>query len=223
MPPTQQTRLRSGQLSWAPRVPLVYQILGRDGELLYVGVTDDLFSRMTGHQRAHAQWLSEAATIVWQEHPTMREAKEAESWLIIDDDPKYNVIHKGGRTVAETLEDCRHYAPSPKWERLGLVVRARRREIGYSQTYLANRAGVSVDALRVLEHGLAENCERDFLDAIERGLQWRPGSIEAVLVDAEPTPIPDMEVTAPLVASIDHPLTGLDPQAPTAGMLGSSQ
>jgi predicted GIY-YIG superfamily endonuclease/DNA-binding XRE family transcriptional regulator len=180
MPGTQQTPLRSGQLSWVPRVPLVYQILGHDGELLYVGVTDDLVGRMAGHQRAHARWLNEAATIVWQEYPTMREAKEAESWLIIDEGTKYNVIYNDGRTVVEELERFRRW-PTSKWVRLAVVVRARRRELGYSQTSFAYMTGVSVEALRALEHEAAENCERDFLNAIERGCDGGRGQLRLSL------------------------------------------
>lgn len=75
----------------------VYQAFCLCGDLLYVGLTGNLFGRLTTHARVRAPWELKAAHIAWALYPTRAKAKRVESRLIRTLDPMHNVA---GRSMA---------------------------------------------------------------------------------------------------------------------------
>lgn len=71
---------------------------------------------------------------------------------------------------------------------IGRRIDARRAELGLKLKELAKASGVSVEQLRAIRYG--ENRPRALTAAaLERALQWAPGSVDAILDrDADPLP-----------------------------------
>jgi transcriptional regulator with XRE-family HTH domain len=67
------------------------------------------------------------------------------------------------------------------WERLGHDVRARRTELGLTQSEVADRGGPSVETLRTVENNRAGRLSPRMRRALERVLRWQSGGIDAVL------------------------------------------
>ena len=80
-------------------------------------------------------------------------------------------------TMAEGSDQAR--------QRLGELVLARRQELGLSLREAARRAGIMRPTWTGMEHGSRRTAAYNFA-AIERALDWRPGSIEAVLAGGQP-------------------------------------
>lgn len=101
---------------------------------------------------------------------------------------------------------------SPR-ELLGQRVRQRREDLGLSQPAAADRAGINRDTWRNMENG-----SRDIRSynhrAVERALQWQPGSVEAILAGGEPQPLGEQE-RIPLPAEVRRWLAIMaDPNVP---------
>jgi transcriptional regulator with XRE-family HTH domain len=76
----------------------------------------------------------------------------------------------------------------PDHRRLADYVINRRTELDYaSQEELAEAAGVSLKTVGRLENGASVASAT--LGKVERALKWKPGSMRAVLIGREPTPI----------------------------------
>jgi transcriptional regulator with XRE-family HTH domain len=73
--------------------------------------------------------------------------------------------------------------------RLGELVLARRRELGFSLREAARRSGLMRPTWTGLEQGTRRTAGYNFA-AIERTLQWGPGSIDRILNGESPTPRP---------------------------------
>jgi transcriptional regulator with XRE-family HTH domain len=80
-------------------------------------------------------------------------------------------------TMAEGSDQAR--------QRLGELVLARRHELGLSLREAARRAGIMRPTWTGMEHGSRRTAAYNFA-AIERALDWRSGSIEAVLAGGQP-------------------------------------
>src|SRR4051794_1358785 len=95
-------------------------------------------------------------------------------------------------TMAEGSDEAR--------QRLGELVLARRQELGLSLREAARRAGIMRPTWTGMEHGSRRTAAYNFA-AIERALDWRPGSIEAVLAGGQPhtsrSPTSSTEASAP--------------------------
>jgi hypothetical protein len=98
-------------------------------------------------------------------------------------------------------------------QRLGLLVVARRKELGLSIREAARRAGVMRPTWTGLEEGSRRTADYNFA-AMERTLSWGPGSIEAVLSGGEPTAI-DSEGAPGLVREAAAVTNGQDSAAPS--------
>lgn len=83
-------------------------------------------------------------------------------------------------------------------ERTAALIQERRGHLGLSQKRLAELAGVSARSIQNLESGknwpLAKN-----RPAIERALQWEPGSLDAIRNGGEPTELQQPPETPPVV------------------------
>lgn len=79
-------------------------------------------------------------------------------------------------------------------ERLGELVRERRRALGYRTVEdFAAATGVSRRTLGTLERGEARVSE-DTAAAVERILRWTPGSVDAILAGRRPSEDPGVDL-----------------------------
>jgi hypothetical protein len=74
------------------------------------------------------------------------------------------------------------------WEKLGADVRARRKELRLTQVDVSKRGGPSVETLRAVENTRAGRLTGKLRRALERALQWEPGSIDTILDGGVATP-----------------------------------
>ncbi|MEA5366038.1 GIY-YIG nuclease family protein [Amycolatopsis sp., V23-08] len=70
----------------------VYRAYCLCGDLLYVGITHNLFARLTDHARSRARWELKAVRIEWDIYRTRLMAERVESHLIRTLDPVFNVL-----------------------------------------------------------------------------------------------------------------------------------
>lgn len=75
---------------------LVYVARAITGAVLYVGVTDNLFSRMAQHCQ-QSRWWDTMDTLSWEEWPDRESALRQETRLIVRYKPPFNVIHNPDR------------------------------------------------------------------------------------------------------------------------------
>jgi len=94
------------------------------------------------------------------------------------------------------------------WERLGVEVRRRRKQLNMSQPAMAERGGLSVSTIRNIENNRAGRLSRRMRQALERAVEWEPGSVDAVLAGGAATPV--RKPTVPV------PTTRPDQQTPAA-------
>lgn len=86
--PTNQAQRPTG--SYADNAgTLVYVAHNAAGEVIYVGITDNLFARMVQHSRDSA-WWPHMARLTWEEWPDREAALRKESRLIKAWQPPYN-------------------------------------------------------------------------------------------------------------------------------------
>lgn len=80
-------------------------------------------------------------------------------------------------------------------ERLGRLVRERRRQLRLTQRQAAERGGISEQTWGVVENAKAETYADLTLSAVDIGLGWAPGSAEHVLDDPDylPGPTPTIQ------------------------------
>lgn len=69
---------------------ILYRAYGESGELLYVGITEELCQRMAGHSR-DSEWWPLAARLDWQMYPNRLKAAKIERALIRGLQPPYNI------------------------------------------------------------------------------------------------------------------------------------
>lgn len=87
--------IAEGTIDLANHVPTtsVYRAYDADGDLLYVGVTDNLANRLKSHEH-HSRWYPLAATIEWESFDSRDYALEVERGLIYSLDPPHNTRHR---------------------------------------------------------------------------------------------------------------------------------
>ncbi len=86
------------------------------------------------------------------------------------------------------------------WDKLGIDVRKRRRELGLTQPDVQERGGPSVATQRAIENDRVGRLSTRMRRALEDALEWEPGSIDAVLAGGSPAPAK----LAAEAASTDH-------------------
>lgn len=89
------TPLRSGSFEVPTELDgtYVYRAYCRCGDLLYVGITNDIFTRMTAHRRTRAEWELKMIRLEWDHYRTRRDAARVEQRLIATLYPLYNTVH----------------------------------------------------------------------------------------------------------------------------------
>lgn len=173
-----------------PGESFVYFMYGADGDVLYVGVTDDLSQRIAGH--ATAAWRRSVRRIAWHKYASRVDAERAETYWIRELLPQFNVRDNGRRWMAATMGHRRPY-DAEAWRRLGEVIREERMRMRWTQTAIARDAHVDVKYWRGLERGESTRHERELLESAERVLGWHPGSVESVLAGGEPNRLSEEE------------------------------
>jgi excinuclease ABC subunit C len=97
-----QAKFRVGVRKVAPRVPGVYGMLGRHGELIYVGKAKSLRARLMSYFRESrdpkaGRILQHTHTLVWESVPDEFAALVRELELIRRHRPRFNVLGQPGR------------------------------------------------------------------------------------------------------------------------------
>lgn len=173
----------------------VYQAWDADGDLLYVGVTDNVIMRLAGHQRGNSEWLQYAVRVTWDEYASRAMAEHIEGRLIGQLQPRFNVAMNAQRHVAARMGHRRKYVDEA-WSVLAAAVRQRREALRLTQTAVAGSAGVDVAEVRSIERSEKTAYPAPALAALEGSLDWHPGSIEAVLRGEAPNPLTAEEIAA---------------------------
>jgi predicted GIY-YIG superfamily endonuclease len=190
--------IAAGDILTDPNGSYVYIAEDHHGTVLYVGVADDLGRRLAAHSRMLSPWWLAARRIRWELYPDRLTAEAVEYAYIKQLDPAHNVIHKIKKPDVGTA-----VYPISDWVRLGAVVRARRMEMRRSQTSMAGDVGAPVAMWRGVEAGTPASYPGDLIEAVERVLRWRPGSIETVLGGGDPEVMNTAERAAAAGAALD--------------------
>jgi predicted GIY-YIG superfamily endonuclease len=192
--------LATGEIALITGAAFVYEAVAADGEVLYVGVTDQIFRRLGEHLHRDAPWVWEAVTLRWSEYHSREVAETAERRRIVALMPRYNVTHNGRRLPADRMGHHTVYT-SDAWARLGKVVRARREGMRQPQHRAARQAGFEVATWRALERGGGVEYPPEVLAAVDRVLDWPEGSHELVLAGGVPDPLTEEQLSARAVAA----------------------
>jgi len=188
-----QPPLETGELPVPMRgEAFVYRMYDENGDVLYVGVADDVSARVGKHHQERL-WFPRVRRIVWERHPSRADAEHAERYFIAQLVPEHNIRDNGRRVLAAQMGHRKPY-PGEAWQRLGQSVRAERARTRRAQKEIAAAASVSMAEYRALERGESTRYERIFLERVEAALAWKPGSFEAVLAGGEPARLTDAEL-----------------------------
>lgn len=68
----------------------LYRAYDQRERLLYVGISDEPFTRLGGHVRTHAVWPKYTASVRFEWYDTREEADSAETVAIREEEPVFN-------------------------------------------------------------------------------------------------------------------------------------
>jgi predicted GIY-YIG superfamily endonuclease len=69
---------------------ILYRHLDKDGKLLYVGITEKFYCRLSAHQYK-AKWFDQVETITIKRFETREEIIAEEKRIILEEKPPYNL------------------------------------------------------------------------------------------------------------------------------------
>ena len=90
-----------------------------------------------------------------------------------------------------------------RWDKLGDEVRRRRKLLKLTQADVAERGGPSIATIGALETNRADGLSRRSRRALERVIEWEPGSVDDVLAGGQPRPLEVAGAQSPAAASQD--------------------
>lgn len=184
----------TGEIPIQHRTAYVYYAYDADGDLLYVGVTGNIFQRLTDHRiRQKSPWVAAASKIKWEQYASREIAEYAEERQIKALMPRYNRDYNWRRMEADEM-GLQFLPDESAWQQLGQRFREERTRKRLAQRVVAQRCGADVEDVRALERGTRDRYSKAFLAAVETALDWRPGSVEAVLMGGEQQPYTDAEL-----------------------------
>lgn len=70
----------------------VYRFYNNENQLIYTGRSIYPGRRYGEHFRLNAPHMAEAVCCGWEEYPTFEDAKTAEEFQILNEEPKYNIV-----------------------------------------------------------------------------------------------------------------------------------
>lgn len=73
------------------------------------------------------------------------------------------------------------------WQRLAAMAARRRAQLDLTQIEVAQRGPLSLDRVQAIEGAKRSNYRLGTLLALERALEWKQGSVDAILAGGEPT------------------------------------
>lgn len=80
------------------------------------------------------------------------------------------------------------------WRRLADLAARRRAELRLTQADVAQRGPLSLDRVQAIEGAKKKSYRLSTLAALERALEWAPGSVDSILVGGEPLTGPVVRV-----------------------------
>ncbi len=86
------------------------------------------------------------------------------------------------RSIRETIRGV----DQRTWEQAGAEVKARREDLHLTQSALAEKAGLSLAIVQVIEGGRKESYRRSTLVALARALDWPKDAIDRLLAGDDP-------------------------------------
>lgn len=87
-------------------------------------------------------------------------------------------------------------------QRLADALTARRAELRITQTVVAERAGVSLATINLMERQGRANYQTVTKAVVEQAVEWAPGSIDALLAGGDATPLNPPDQQAPGVDAV---------------------
>lgn len=91
----------------------VYRLFNHSGELLYVGASRDFKTRMHSHAGSKPWWHEiDEHQILVEWFDDMAEAGDRESYIILNESPKYNVHGKPGQTPSKYAPSAEYVSPT---------------------------------------------------------------------------------------------------------------
>lgn len=104
-----------------------------------------------------------------------------------------NLFYQGcynGLTCVDLWEPVgQHGVMTQHWRRLADTVVRRRAELNLTQADVAQRGQISIDRVQNIEGAKRTTYRLGTLAALERALEWAPGSVQAILDGDDPTPL----------------------------------
>jgi predicted GIY-YIG superfamily endonuclease/transcriptional regulator with XRE-family HTH domain len=194
MPKSLPSPCATGKIPLQHRTAYVYYAYADDGDLLYVGVTDDLFQRFAEHRnRGKSPWFASVGEVKWEQYASRQIAEYVEERQIRALMPRHNLQHNWRRMEADEM-GLQFLPDSSAWQRLGQRFREERTRKRLAQRVVAQRCGTDIEDIRALERATRDWYSKAFLAAVETALDWRPGSVEAVLMGGEGQPYTEAEL-----------------------------
>jgi hypothetical protein len=100
---------------------------------------------------------------------------------------------------------------SKDWLRLADAVRTRRIELELTQEDVRAVGGPSTSSMRMIEGALQSGYRMDILRRLEVALQWKAGSVRALLAGGDPVPLGEQQLPVPVPVPEQLPLSPLVP------------
>jgi excinuclease UvrABC nuclease subunit len=85
----------------------LYRAFDDDGNLLYVGISSQVFARFDQHAHT-SEWMYECCYVEIEHFRTRNEALAAEKYIIQTESPKFNQVHKRNKDEARNLSSKTH-------------------------------------------------------------------------------------------------------------------
>ncbi len=189
--------LATGEIRIEPDGAYVYEAYDPTEAPLYVGLANDLNSRLAWH-RSYSPWYASAARIVWTLYETRNAAGRAEVERIRALRPRHNSQHNPDPTPTPELP------ADGDWIALGKAMRDARQAAGRTQRSIARDADLDPTTLRLLEAGSGPACDSDTLIRLDYALGWTPGSAMGVLRGGTPLPLTRAERQRRALAAADE-------------------
>lgn len=76
-----------------------------------------------------------------------------------------------------------------RWQRVGVAVRDRMRELGLNQKDVTAASGISAETIRPIRQGRPGNYSAKTKSRVAMALSWRPDSIDRILDGDDPVPV----------------------------------